>query len=104
MRRAVLSVIAAAVILPSAFCGMRIVGDSRNGEPVGGTAGPLEWNIIDGFTLSITGEGNMPSYSSTEPPWKQYHGTITGIVVGEGVTKLGVNAFAGMNPSRYLTR
>ena len=97
MRRTVLSLGAVAVILLSSFCGMQIVTDSGCGEPVGGTVGPLSWSIEDGFTLSVTGEGNMPSYSSTEPPWKQYHETITDIVVGEGVAKLGINAFKGMD-------
>ena len=97
MRRAVLSLGAVAVILLSSFCGMQIVSDSGCGEPIGGTAGPLSWTIENGFTLSVTGEGNMPNYGSTEPPWKQYHETITGIAVGEGVTRLGVSAFAGMD-------
>ena len=97
MRRAVLSLGAVAVILLSSFCGMQIVTDSGCGEPIGGTAGPLSWTIENGFTLSVTGEGNMPNYGSTEPPWKQYHETITGIAVGEGVTRLGVSAFAGMD-------
>ena len=50
---------------------MQIVTDSGCGEPVGGTVGPLSWSIEDGFTLSVTGEGNMPSYSSTEQSSKQ---------------------------------
>ncbi len=73
MRRTVLSIGAVAVILLSSFCGMQIVTDSGCGEPIGGTAGPLSWTIENGFTLSVTGEGNMPNYGSTEPPWKQYH-------------------------------
>lgn len=67
------------VILVSAFCGMQILNNSGSGEPISGTAGPLQWTIQDGFTLVITGEGAIPTYSSSSgQPWASIT-TITDI-------------------------
>ena len=97
MRTTIAAAGALAVIFASVLCAVYIPVDEGRGEPLGGTAGPLSWNITDGFTLVISGEGALPSYSSSAAPWAEYHETVTSIVVGEGVTKLGVSAFAGMD-------
>jgi hypothetical protein len=79
-----------------------------------GTAGALAWRITDG-TLTITGNGNMPDYDSSSPagfiyhhsvmvpeydrepelpPWYSYQNSITELVIANGVTSIGANAFS----------
>lgn len=53
----------------------------------------LEWGLTDGV-LTISGSGDMYDYDY-EPPWSQYNDEITKIVVEEGITGIGRNAFAG---------
>ena len=55
-----------------------------------GTTGTLEWCLKDG-TLTISGDGEMPDYDVWETPWNGY--TITSVVIGNGVTTIGDNAF-----------
>ena len=55
----------------------------------------LTWTFENGV-LTVSGEGEMADYYATSPdntpPWLGL--PVTSIVVGEGVTSLGVNAFA----------
>jgi hypothetical protein len=61
-----------------------------------GVTGSLSWSICDN-TLTITGTGAMPDYSSygAEAPWISHRNTITGVTVGNGVTTIGEQAFYG---------
>ncbi len=52
----------------------------------------LVWSVT-GTTLTISGNGPMPDYADADPPYQTYAGTITKIVVEEGVTSVGDNAF-----------
>ena len=54
----------------------------------------LVWSVT-GTTLTISGNGPIPDYAGAEPPYQAYAGTITKIVVEEGVTQVGDNAFQG---------
>ena len=61
----------------------------------GGQTGPLTWELQNG-TLTITGTGAMPNYDQsgyTAAPWRNYLNDITNIVIGNGVTSIGRNAF-----------
>jgi len=59
----------------------------------GGTTGPLTWNL-NGGTLTISGNGDMPDYSNFQStPWYLYQSSITSVVIQKGVTKIGSNAF-----------
>jgi len=60
-----------------------------------GNTGPLTWQLTSGI-LTIHGEGAMPDYRNlTEdlPPWFEYYGFITCVIIDEGVTRIGNNAF-----------
>ena len=60
----------------------------------GGTTGPLTWNINSG-TLTISGEGAMPDYAKwNETPWFEHRLSIINIVMENGVTCIGNNAFS----------
>ena len=54
----------------------------------------LSWNISTGGTLTISGTGAMPDYSTAEEqPWYEYHKYIKKIVVNKGITEIGDRAF-----------
>jgi len=68
-----------------------------------GRTGKLRWNISDG-TLTISGIGAMPDYkfkqnknnpnkSRYNSPWYSYLNSITNLVIGDGVSSIGDNAF-----------
>ncbi|MDR0207075.1 MAG: leucine-rich repeat domain-containing protein, partial [Bacteroidales bacterium] len=58
-----------------------------------GMTGPLYWNLENG-TLTITGEGDMPHYSSPSySPWYPYRTSIITVVLSNGITSIGNNAF-----------
>ena len=49
-------------------------------------------------TLTITGTGDMVDYSSSDDtPWAEYRTQIKIVVLPEGITSIGNNAFNGMN-------
>jgi hypothetical protein len=54
----------------------------------------IEWNISRG-TLAIAVTGAMPDYNTSDntPPWHYYQEHISGILIGEGITSIGANAF-----------
>ena len=56
----------------------------------------LTWELDAEGTLTISGIGAMTNYTSeTETPWYADRGSIQKIVVSEGVTSVGDNAFNG---------
>ncbi len=70
-----------------------------------GQTGPLTWSYDAGTkTLSITGTGDMPDYSNASPqPWKAYRSEIQTVTIGEGVTKIGVEAFINCSKLQSIT-
>ena len=61
-----------------------------------GEYGDLEWTLSGG-TLSITGSGAIPDSVAGEAPWYEYRDQITSLSIGSGVTKIGANAFYGLD-------
>ena len=54
----------------------------------------LVWTLDNGV-MTISGTGDMGDYAdSTETPWYKYSDRITSVVIGEGITRIGDNAFA----------
>ena len=78
-------------------------------QPTSGTTGPLNWAITgSGYnrTLTITGNGAMPDYTSTwDNPWYDwgYSDYIATVVIGDGVTKIGMWAFWDCNGLKTVT-
>ena len=65
-----------------------------------GTCGAaLSWILYDNNVLYIYGSGDMYDYryNILNPPWYNYRRIIESIIVGEGVTSLGQNAFADLS-------
>jgi len=64
----------------------------------GGTTGPLTWQLTGtapNFTLTISGEGEMPDYDINYdlPPWYEYRESIIAVVIENGVVTIGAQAF-----------
>ena len=62
----------------------------------------LLWSLNNGGTLTITGSGDMADYSSYyggsyPPPWTKYLSSIKRVVMEEGATSIGSNAFNGFD-------
>jgi predicted outer membrane repeat protein len=53
----------------------------------------LVWSVA-GTTLTISGDGQLPSYAGEEPPYQAYANTIRIVVVEEGVTSVGQGFFS----------
>ncbi len=63
-----------------------------------GTCGPnLTWTLNNGV-LTISGTGNMTNYSMMDPyapsPWHSYSYDITRVIIDDGVTSIGNDAFS----------
>ncbi len=76
-------------IIASGYCGGE--GDGTN----------LEWVLTEDGTLTISGEGKMECYKSTNngkqitsAPWGEYSDHLKTLVIEEGVTNIGCCAFA----------
>jgi hypothetical protein len=55
---------------------------------------PVLWGYDNGTqTLTISGTGAMADYNSDNQPWKDFRGDITSVVIEDGVTSIGNNAF-----------
>ncbi len=56
--------------------------------------GGLSWNLTKAGTLTISGSGAMPDFSSaSEQPWSNNSSQIRKVVIGNGVTSIGSCAF-----------
>ena len=66
-----------------------------NGSIGSGTLdGGLAWNLTKAGTLTISGKGAMPDYSSvSEQPWSNNSSKIRKVVIENGVTSIGSCAF-----------
>ncbi len=53
----------------------------------------LTWTLDDEGTLTISGEGDMRDYSSYEAPWYTINPRIKKVVIEQGVTSIGFDAF-----------
>ncbi len=60
----------------------------------GGYIGDIFWNYDNG-KLTLSGVGDIPDVSG-KAPWAKNADKITSVEVGEGITKIGANAFAGL--------
>ena len=67
-----------------------------------GYTGPLFWEL-NGNTLTISGNGAMPDYSSSTnyAPWDPYRNSIYTVVMQTGITHIGNNAFYGATGNYY---
>ena len=55
----------------------------------------LTWTLTDDGTLTISGEGKMNNYYSSDNPWYEEKGRIQTVIINDGVTSIGSYAFDG---------
>ncbi|MBQ0063877.1 MAG: immunoglobulin domain-containing protein [Prevotella sp.] len=74
-------------------------------DPTSGDCGEDAHWAYDATTtsLAITGTGEMTDFAEGATPWNAYLSAITTVDVAEGITKVGANAFKGINSSAVLT-
>jgi len=74
-------------------------------EPLGyGVCGPnLYWEIDENNVLVIYGSGNMYDYEACEAPWYDFASEITGVAIGNSVTRIGAYAFCDLSGITTLT-
>ena len=65
------------------------------GDPGTESAVSFTWDENSGV-LTITGDGNMPSYSSGAAPWNSYKEQIKKVIVKNGVTSIGNYSFGNL--------
>ncbi len=65
----------------------------------------LHWALGENGVLYVSGEGAIPNFNNTEriAPWKEYQKNVTEVVIEEGVTEIGSNAFAGYETLERIT-
>ena len=68
-------------VIDSGNCGAE--GDGSN----------LEWTLDSKGTLTISGTGKMKDYGSERPSWREYANRLKKLVIDEGVTSIGNDAF-----------
>ena len=89
-----LSIVLAAAVLLSMAVGFTVSASAATSAS--GTCGDnLKWTLKSG-TLTISGAGAMYDYvfeGNNAAPWAQYRQEIKSVVVGEGVTYIGVYSF-----------
>ena len=76
----------------------------KSSEIVGsGTSSNMNWNLNGNGVLTITGTGKMPNYGSSDQPWYKYKEDIRRVIVGEGITSVGNQAFYQYNNISKVT-
>ena len=96
MKRKFFPIVLSAVLL-ALGCGISAScsgNDEFSFKVASGVRASLSDNGRYGFVLTVKGEGEIPDYASAkDAPWYRKSGRITDVVIGEGITKIGDNAF-----------
>ena len=71
-------------VIDSGICGDPEVSSGQN----------VTWKLTGDGVLTISGTGAMANYNSTNQPWAAFKSGITTVVIGNGVTTIGNEAFA----------
>ncbi|MBQ3227276.1 MAG: leucine-rich repeat protein [Clostridia bacterium] len=93
MKKRILSVMLTVVML---CCLVAVFGINTNAADIAiGSEGNISWVLAADGTLTISGTGAMPDYSSssTRPSWDQYKDQITSVIVEGSVSSVGTYSF-----------
>ena len=70
------------------------VAITTNEETASGSCGEaLTWSLNSAGDLTVSGTGEMASFTATGAPWAEYREQIKLVIVGQGVTSIGSSAF-----------
>ena len=71
-------------VLASGYCGVLTVNNGKD----------VRWTLTEDGVLTISGTGAMANYAPNYyTPWKDYSSSITSVVIGNDVTRIGSYAF-----------
>ncbi len=100
------SLVITIVVILSIIMSIGLFGVTASAEEItaSGTCGDnLTWVLDSEGVLTISGSGEMQSFSSTNSPWKKYASSIKSVVIKEGVTSIGAFAFYGHSSLASVT-
>ena len=97
MKKRMLSILLALCVV------LMLVPAALAANPGGTTEDGLRWEIADGV-ITISGKGAMQDYETSSSmqgtfsaaPWAEYADDFQAVVIAEGVTAVGANAFRGL--------
>ena len=99
-RKKMLSVLLCVIMLIGCF-GAGVTALAAGDMASGKVTETISWKIDSSGVLRVSGAGEIPDYDflrgRTTAPWFDDNDKITGIVVGEGITKAGAFSFAFLN-------
>ena len=75
-------------LLPVSALGAEIIASGT----CGANGGSLRWTLDSEGTLTISGEGEMADYGDNAP-WRKYYKQVIAVILENGVTSIGRNAF-----------
>ena len=87
----IFAVLAAALSATAFAAGSDVIASGYCGGEGDGTN--LTWTLTEDGTLTISGEGRMASYDEEDAPWEVYLDKFDKLVIKEGVTIIGSEAF-----------
>lgn len=79
-----------------------ICGDGFGDDGFAGCGENASWAVANGV-LNITGSGPMFDFEANNMPWYSQNSVITSVVIGEGITSIGANAFCNMGNITSVT-
>ncbi len=70
-----------------------VIASAATSGNCGANGDNVTWTLDDEGTLTISGEGDMEDYYNYGAPWYNSRSSITKVVIEQGVTSIGNNAF-----------
>ena len=109
-KRIISALLVVAMVLTMAPVGIVAEAETESLEPVtngtvlasGSCGDDLTWVLTEDGTLTISGNGDTGNYYENNP-WYAWRESITALVIEEGVTRIGEDAFFGCNKLTKVT-
>ena len=79
------------------FISFVMLSKSTYASDTGTCGNNCHWALDDDGTLTVSGTGTMYDYSWDQTPWFEKNKNITNIVIENGITSVGLNAFYQTN-------
>ena len=84
--------------------GMNYVQAATYSGTCGANGNNVIWSLNTSTgVLTISGSGAMSNYPGVNMPWKSHRASITSVVISDGVTSIGYNAFNGCSNLTSVT-
>ena len=107
MKRKIVSVLLCVLLLASLLPVSAFADTTASGK----CGNNLTWTLDSNGTLTISGTGKMWNYDlifdnrsfKTSAPWRECYSSITSVVINDGITSIGYNAFRGCSSLTSVT-